>query len=100
MARVIISVDIFTNPLELVLRAKTQEERLGLFLDTFKEFFVRMTDRKTFETRDIVIWENGEYKVSNKLSKLSYEAMCKHLGVDEVKEFNSFLKINWGDLYE
>jgi pilus assembly protein CpaF len=96
----IIPVSEEANYPDVYKDAKTQEEMMRGFADTVKEYFTRMTDRKTFETRDIVVWENGEYKVANPISKKSFEEMCGHLNEQEKAEFVSFLKEGWGVSYE
>lgn len=80
--------------------AETLEEKLDSFYDTVREYFIRMTDRKVFETRDIIVWENGEYKTAGMISRKSYEEMCQHLNQQEREEFASFLRKNWGNCYE
>lgn len=80
--------------------AKTSEELLHSFADTIKEYFVRMTDRKTFETRDIIVWDNGEYKIANPISKKSFDEIYSHFNDQEKEEFVGFLHDNWGVAYE
>ncbi|WP_010250310.1 P-loop NTPase family protein [Acetivibrio cellulolyticus] len=85
---------------ETYKEGKTQEETMRAFADTVKEYFTRVTDRKTFETRDIIVWDNGEYKVANPISKKSFDEICSHLNEEEKDEFNLFLKEGWGVAYE
>ncbi|MFZ5988346.1 MAG: pilus assembly protein CpaF [Bacillota bacterium] len=80
--------------------AGTHEEKLDSFLDTMKEYFERMTDRKIFETRDILRWENGEYKAVNPISEHSFNELVRHLNEKDKNEFLSFFKENWGVVYE
>lgn len=81
-------------------KAKNHDEKMDLFLDTMNEFFIRMTDRKKFETRDIVVWDNGEYKAANAITKHTYDKLCIHLDEKSKLEFNDFLVSNWGKTYE
>lgn len=76
------------------------QEKMEEFLDTMTEFFHRMTDRKTFETRDIIRWEKGEYVVAQPISSFSYREMQRHLTKDEVEELQTFITDNWGISYE
>lgn len=85
---------------EIYKDAKNSEEMMRGFADTVKEYFTRMTDRKTFETKDIIVWENGEYKAVNPISKKSFDEMCSHLNDQEKVEFAAFLKEGWGVAYE
>ncbi|MCX7772803.1 MAG: pilus assembly protein CpaF, partial [Clostridia bacterium] len=68
--------------------------------DTMKEYFLRMTDRKTFQTRDIIVWENGEYRPKYPISQKSFNEICSHLNADEKGQLTVFLQSNWGVLYE
>lgn len=74
----------------------THEEKTEAFMDTMQEFFVRMTDRKTFETRDILIYENGQYVVGQPITTKSHTNILKHLTDKEKLEFEAFLEDNWG----
>lgn len=80
--------------------ASTPEEMMIGFADTVKEYFTRVTDRKTFETRDIIVWENGEYKALNPISKKSFDEMSSHLNDEEKAEFALFFKEGWGVSYD
>jgi pilus assembly protein CpaF len=85
---------------EAYREGNTSEEMLRGFADTAREYFTRMTDRKTFETRDIITWENGEYKAVNPISRNSCKEIYSHLSDTERIEFASFFRGNWGELYE
>lgn len=80
--------------------ADGMEQKLDCFFDTMKEYFSRVTDRKTFETRDIIIWENGEYKTAGKISDKSHNEMTQHMDQNEKDDFSLFLQKNWGGAYE
>lgn len=60
--------------------------------DAEKEYYNRMTDRKTFETFDIVVWNNDKFYFKNPLSDYSIEAIKEHLSTEELVEFNSYLE--------
>ena len=96
----IIPVEDTSDYPETYKEGKTPEETLRAFADTVKEYFTRVTDRKTFETRDIIVWDNGEYKAANPISKKSFDEICSHLNDQEKIEFTQFLKDNWGVAYE
>lgn len=74
----------------------THEERLDSFMDTMHEYFFRMTDRQTFTTKNIILYENGKYVVNESLSDFSKEEIQKQLTKEEVNNFTSFVKSNWG----
>lgn len=78
--------------------AKNHEDKMDKFMDTMAEYFVRVTDRKVFETRDIIIWQDGEYKVKEQLSESCYGEMLRHMTDKEKSEFEGFIQQNWGVL--
>ncbi len=80
--------------------AENLEQKLDSFYDTIREYFIRVTDRKVFETRDIVVWENGEYKVAGMISRKSFDEMSQHMDKQERENFSLFLRSNWGSSYE
>ncbi|WP_066497522.1 ATPase, T2SS/T4P/T4SS family [Abyssisolibacter fermentans] len=80
--------------------AKNHDEKIDMFMDTMGEFFNRMTDRKKFETRDIVVWDNGEFKPGKAITKYTYDKLCNHMKEAGRLKFNDFLVTNWGKLYE
>ncbi|KAB3525465.1 pilus assembly protein CpaF [Alkaliphilus serpentinus] len=82
---------------------KTQEgyeDKMAGFLETMEEFFHRMTDRKTFETRDIIRWEKGEYKIHQSLRKETFNEIIRHLTIEEEEDFKNFIHEHWGNCYE
>jgi len=70
------------------------DEKLDHFLDTMTEYFRRQTSKRQYKTRDIVLWEAGEYSVKNKLSEQSYEKIIKALEPRNKKEFIAFAENN------
>jgi pilus assembly protein CpaF len=73
------------------LTAKGGEVLNSEFLNAAREFFVRMTDRKIFETRDIVVWDNGVYKAVSMPSKRQMVSIARNLTAHEQEEFNAYL---------
>lgn len=76
--------------------AENLEQKLDSFYETVREYFIRVTDRKVFETRNIIVWDNGEYKTADMISRKSLDEMSQHLDRQEREEFASFLRSNWG----
>lgn len=64
---------------------------LNEFFKVAREFFIRMTDRKVFETRDIVVYENGSYKACSPPSSIQINSIMKNLTNKEQLEFKSYL---------
>lgn len=61
------------------------------FFKVAREFFIRMTDRQIFETRDIVIYENGSYKACSPPSSMQIISIMKNLTSEEQSEFKAYL---------
>lgn len=76
---------------------KTHEDKVEGFMETMAEYFARVTDRKTFETRDVVRWINGKFEVAEGLSPRSIKAIKRHLNQQEEIEFNKYLQRLKGD---
>ncbi|WDV46952.1 ATPase, T2SS/T4P/T4SS family [Clostridiaceae bacterium M8S5] len=81
-------------------KANNHEEKIDLFLNTINEYFQRMTDKKKFDTREIIVWENGEYKPKNPMTSYTYNKICRHIAVDEKSVLDEFLINIWGKTYE
>lgn len=67
------------------------EDRIAGFIESAREYFTRMTDRKIFETRDIVKYENGVYKGVYRPSTHQINAIKTNLNEKEQAEFDTFL---------
>ncbi|NLY17606.1 MAG: Flp pilus assembly complex ATPase component TadA [Clostridiaceae bacterium] len=61
------------------------------FIELAREYFTRMTDRKIFETRDIVKYENGVYKAVSRPSIKQINEIRRNLTKKENSDFDSFL---------
>jgi pilus assembly protein CpaF len=80
--------------------AKTQEDKLDLFMDTMTEYFTRKTDRKMYITKNIVEFKDGEYVVCNKISDENIKLMKNHMTEEDKKGFEHFINKTWGDYSE
>ncbi|NLX76507.1 MAG: Flp pilus assembly complex ATPase component TadA [Clostridiaceae bacterium] len=66
------------------------------FFNIAREFFIRMTDRKIFETRDIVVYDNGTYKACSPPSNAQIRSIINNLTGEEREEFKSYLNQYFG----
>ncbi len=71
--------------------ANNSDERMTLFMDTMTDYFTRQTDRKVYETRNIIEFEEGRYVVKNKISKKNLQAMSSHMSIEDQEKFRIFL---------
>ena len=67
------------------------ENDINQFLSITREFYRRMTDRKIFVTKDIVIYDNGAYKAVSKPSTAQISEIMKNLNDEERSEFDKYL---------
>lgn len=58
--------------------------------DAIKEFFYRMTDRRLFETRDVLVYDNGVYRFVNPITEEQQAEIKKFLTLEEIKTFEEF----------
>jgi pilus assembly protein CpaF len=78
------------------LNESTIEGKLDGLISTFQEFVVRTTSPKTYEKRDILIFEDGEYKAHEKMTVRKYNEILENMDEDDQIEFKSFIKEFWG----
>ncbi|MGL5381760.1 pilus assembly protein CpaF [Clostridium sp.] len=79
------------------LNATTHEERMAKFMQTMEQYFTRVTNRKTFETRDIVVWKDAKYEFAHPISQKSIAAIESKLSKEDLEGFRKFLKEWEGD---
>ncbi len=60
-----------------------------------KEFFRRMTDRRTFRAVDIVLFHEGAYIAGDSISEANRLEMLKYMSAADQDEFNQFLQTFW-----
>lgn len=58
--------------------------------DAIIEFFYRMTDRRLFETRDVLVYDNGVYRFVNPITEEQQVEIKKFLTLEEIKTFEEF----------
>lgn len=68
-------------------------DTLKALLKTFKDFAERMTDRKTYEYRDIIKYESGRYIWVNPITTRNVDEMKENMSENEIAAFDTFLSI-------
>ena len=66
------------------------------FMETTEEFYRRMTDRRTFETRNIIEFRNGKYIAVQSISKEKIQEMKNRMTEEDIKEFDEYLDKYFG----
>lgn len=70
--------------------------------ETFRQYCMKMTRTKTYETRDIITFENGQYVVRKPFSERSLKKLRELLyekSDEELQKFEEFYHKNYGMLY-
>lgn len=75
--------------------AKPQDEKQTDFMETTTEFYTRMTDRPSFETRNIIEYQDGVYRVVNPISREKVRRMMQAMSKEDGEAFTNFLDRNW-----
>lgn len=85
----------FEYPRSYAERAEITD-KLDAFMDTMTEYFGRMTDRRSYDYQDIIVWEAGEYVVKHPISSRKIDEMRKNMDEDDAAEFTAFIEKYWG----
>jgi len=65
-------------------------------MDTVTEYFGRMTDRRSYDYKDVIVWEAGEYVTKHPISSRKIDEMRKNMDEEDALEFAAFLEKYWG----
>lgn len=65
------------------------------FQEAAIQFFERMTDRRTFEARDIIVFENGEYIAKQPITEYQRTEMLRNMTLKDRSGFESYLEEYW-----
>ncbi|OXM15545.1 ATPase, T2SS/T4P/T4SS family [Paenibacillus herberti] len=72
-------------------------DKLDAFMDTMTDYFGRVTDKRSYEYRDILVWEDGEYIAKHPISPQKFEEMMKHMDEEDAERFRLFIQEHWSD---
>jgi pilus assembly protein CpaF len=81
-------------------QATSLEEKLDRFMETVTEYFRRSTDRKLFESRNVVEFQNGRYVAVHPISERNLREMSEHMSSEDSAAFQTFLREHWGERVE
>lgn len=59
------------------------------------QFFERITDRRTYEARDILVFENGQYVTKNRISDQRRMKMLRNMTPEDRDAFQAFEEAHW-----
>ncbi len=73
------------------LSTLSHEEKIDNFIELASTYFIKKTDRQTYEANDIIVYENGRYIVNNSISEDSVKAMSEVMRVEDKQNFEKFI---------
>lgn len=76
-------------------QSNNMNDKLDALMDTMTEYFGRMTDKRTYEYKDVLVWESGRYVVKSSISLQKQEEMLKHMEEEDALRFQAFLEEHW-----
>ena len=71
---------------------KPMDQKQSDFMETTAEFYARMTDRPSFETRNIIEFRDGEYRIVNPISREKVRRMLLAMSREDGEAFSGFLE--------
>ena len=75
---------------------KTLEGKIEKFMDNATNYFQNVTDRQTFEYKNILEFRGDSYVLTNKISDKNIEEMKLNMDENDAEEFEEFIQRNWG----
>lgn len=76
----------------------TESDRTAAMYETMSEFFRRMTDRRLYESRNIIEFREGKYVPVHPISDAQLDQMSAYLSRDQMDELTSFFKKYWEEV--
>ncbi len=70
-------------------------DKAEAFIETTGEYYRRMTDRKTFETRNIIEYRDGTYVAVSPISQTKIQEMKSKMTPDDSMAFDRFINENF-----
>lgn len=73
------------------MKKETLEQKAACFMETASEYYKRVTDRKTFETRNIIEFREDRYVAVNPISRERIQKMKEAMTEEDCCAFDSYL---------
>jgi pilus assembly protein CpaF len=71
------------------------DDQVRSFMDTMTDYFTRQTDRKIYESRNIIEFKEGRYVSAHLISEKTILSMEQHMTPIDYSLFLRFIKENW-----
>ncbi len=79
-------------------RFESEPERSAMrFQESVQQYFERVTDRKAFQTRNIIEYRNGRYVAVHPVTAMHVQEMTEAMRPAEAKAFETFIGQFWGE---
>jgi len=75
---------------------KTIEGKIDKFFDNATHYFEKVTDRKLYTYRNILEYIDGEYVITNPITKENLKGMRENMDEADLEQFDKFVEENWG----
>ena len=77
-------------------KEKTLEGKFDKFFDNATYFFTKSTNRETFKYRNILEYIDGEYVITNPITRHNIKEMRLNMEETDAELFDKFVERHWG----
>ena len=78
-------------------KEKTLEGKFDKFFDNATHYFEKVTDRKLYTYRNILEYVDGEYVITNPITKTNLKEMRINMDEADAEAFDKFVERHWGN---
>ena len=79
---------------------KSMEGKYDKFFDNATRYFEKSTDKQLYTYRNIMEYVDGEYVITNPISKENIVEMRNNMDESDVEEFDKFIEKHWGNMMQ
>ncbi len=78
-------------------KEKTLEGKFDKFFDNATHYFEKITDKKLYTYRNILEYVDGEYIITNPITKENLNEMRLNMDATDIENFDKFIERHWGN---
>ena len=79
---------------------KSMEGKYDKFFDNATRYFEKSTDKQLYTYRNIMEYIDGEYVITNPITKENIVEMRNNMDETDVEEFDKFIEKHWGNMMQ
>ncbi len=79
---------------------KSMEGKYDKFFDNATRYFEKSTDKQLYTYRNIMEYIDGEYVITNPITKENIIEMRNNMDETDVEEFDKFIEEHWGNMMQ